>query len=67
MAPKKSTLFKAILKLEASIIVFPTRWMNGGICIFNCTECIQLKRKQIEHQQQRNYQIKTKWFCQNTF
>ena len=34
-------------------------YMINGICVFSCTGCIQLKKKQIGHQQRRNYQIKT--------
>ena len=62
----KKELFAYILKnnlhtyvfqqLEASIIVFPTRWMVESA--FSVTLNVFNKKKQIGQQQQRKYQIK---------
>ena len=41
--------------------------MDGRICVFSCNCGVQLKKKQIGHQKQKNYYIKTELFCQNTF
>ena len=49
-------------QVAASIIAFPTTWMVESV-FSAILDVFSKKKKQIGHQQQRNYQIKTEWFC----